>query len=148
MPRERCSWSNVRPDSTGPGFFAWLLAFISLLLPWGAAILALAGLWQVAQGDAAGWRYVVAGGVLLLIDIAIDFIWAHPSVLTTDQPDLNLRATQLYGRIVRVEEAIEHGRGKVRVGDTLWSVEGPDVPAGAEVRIVSARGTLLCVERL
>ncbi len=48
--------------------------------------------------------------------------------------------------IVRVEEAIEHGRGKVRVGDTLWTAEGPDAPAGAQVRVASAQGTLLRVE--
>ena len=46
-----------------------------------------------------------------------------------------------------VEEAIECGRGKVRVGDTLWSVEGSDAPVGASVTVTGARGTALVVER-
>jgi len=46
-----------------------------------------------------------------------------------------------------VEEAIIHGRGKVRIGDTLWMVEGPDAPAGAEVRVTAAKGAVLRVER-
>jgi inner membrane protein len=137
----------VERHDRGPGAVAWCVAFVSLILPWAAALLALAGLWQLARGDRAGWWTLALGGVLLIADVLIDFVWAHPSVLPTDQPNLNRRGEQLVGLVVRVEEAIEHGRGKVRVGDTLWSVEGPDAPAGAQVRIVSAHGTLLCVER-
>lgn len=131
----------------GPSAVAWCVAFISLLLPWAAAVLGLAGLWQLTRGDRAGWWYLAAGGFLLIADVLIDFVWAHPSVLATDQPDLNRRGDQLVGTIVVVEEAIEHGRGRVRVGDTLWNAEGPDLPAGAEARVVSARGTSLCVEK-
>jgi membrane protein implicated in regulation of membrane protease activity len=35
----------------------------------------------------------------------------------------------------------------VRVGDTLWPVEGPDTPVGAEVKVTAAKGTVLVVER-
>jgi membrane protein implicated in regulation of membrane protease activity len=138
----------VEPHDRGPSAFAWSVAFISLLLPWAAAVLAIAGFWQVTRGEAAGWWYIAAAGALLIADILIDFVWAHPSVLKSDQPDLNRRGAQFVGLTVRVEEAIEHGRGKVRVGDTLWTAEGPDAPAGAEVRITSAQGTLLRVERI
>lgn len=130
-----------------PSAFAWLVAFISVVLPWAAAVIALVGLWQVASSEPGGWWYVVAAGVLLITDILIDFVWAHPSVLKTDQPDLNRRPDQLVGRAVVVEEAIVHGRGKVRVGDTLWLVQGPDAPAGAEMRVTAADGVLLRVER-
>jgi membrane protein implicated in regulation of membrane protease activity len=88
---------------------------------------------------------VTAAGALITADILIDFVWAHPSVLKSDQPNLNRRGAQFVGLTVRVEEAIEHGRGKVRVGDTLWTAEGPDAPAGAEVRVTAADGPLLRV---
>jgi membrane protein implicated in regulation of membrane protease activity len=116
-------------------------------LPWIAVGLAVFGLWQVAHGERSGWWYVAAGAALQVADILIDFVWAHPSVMTTDQPELNRRAAQLVGRIVSVDEAITHGRGRVRIGDTLWIVEGPDTPAGAQVRVVAAEGTVLRVER-
>jgi membrane protein implicated in regulation of membrane protease activity len=137
----------VEPHDREPSAFAWSAAFISLILPCAAGLLAIAGLWQVARGEAAGWWYVAAAGALLIADILIDVVWAHPSVLKSDQPDLNRRGAQFVGLTVCVEEAIEHGRGKVRVGDTLWIAEGPDAPAGAEVRITAAQGTLLQVER-
>jgi membrane protein implicated in regulation of membrane protease activity len=47
-----------------------------------------------------------------------------------------------------VEQAIQNGRGKVRVGDTLWPAEGADMPAGAEVKVIAAKATVLVVERI
>ncbi len=65
----------------------------------------------------------------------------------SDIPGLNQPGTQYMGRIVTVEEAIRGGRGKVRVGDTLWIAEGPEQPAGSRVRIKGVNGTVLLVER-
>ena len=47
-------------------------------------------------------------------------------------------ATQLVGRIATLTEPINDGRGRVRIGDTMWRVAGPDLPAGAQVRVRSA----------
>jgi inner membrane protein len=49
--------------------------------------------------------------------------------------------------VLVVVEPIEGGRGKVRVGDTIWPAEGPDLPAGSHVRVTAANGTVLQVER-
>lgn len=130
-----------------PSALAWLVAFISVVLPWAAAVIALVGLWRVASSEPDGWWYVAAAGALLIADILIDFIWARPSVLKTDQPDLNRRPVQLVGRVAVVEEEIVCGRGTVRIGDTLWIVEGPDTPAGTKVRVTAARGAVLRVEQ-
>ncbi|MEO0810690.1 MAG: NfeD family protein [Pseudomonadota bacterium] len=40
------------------------------------------------------------------------------------------------------------GRGRARVADGLWSVEGPDTPAGVKVKIVGVKGTVLLVEEI
>jgi membrane protein implicated in regulation of membrane protease activity len=137
----------LRQRDQDPGPFAWLLAFISLLLPWAAAALAIFGIWRVARGEWHGWWYVAAAGLMLIADLLIDFVWASPKVLATDQPDLNRRPIQLVGRIVTLEEAIVHGRGKARIDDTVWVVEGPDAPEGAAMRVTAARGPVLQVER-
>ena len=136
-----------RPDD-GPGVIAWLTALISMVLPWAGIGLGLLGGWQLSKGDPSGWVMLVGGSALLILDVLIDFVWAHPTISRSDQPDLNRRAAQLVGRVLIVEEAIEGGRGKVRVGDTLWPVEGPDAPAGAEVRVTAAKTTVLLVELL
>lgn len=38
-----------------------------------------------------------------------------------------------------------HGRGKVRLGDSVWLAEGPDLPQGAPVVVISVRGTSVVV---
>ena len=45
-----------------------------------------------------------------------------------------------------VEQAIADGRGKVRVGDTVWQAQGPDAPLGARVKVTGTNGTCLLVE--
>jgi len=59
---------------------------------------------------------------------------------------LNARAAALIGQVVTLDEPIVNGRGRARVGDGSWSVRGPDMVAGAEVRIVSVNGSELTVE--
>jgi membrane protein implicated in regulation of membrane protease activity len=56
---------------------------------------------------------------------------------------LNRRAEAQIGRVVTLVEPIVDGRGKVRIGDTVWSASGPDLPAGSRVRVVAAHGALL-----
>jgi len=136
----------VQRRNREPGAVAWLVAVISMMLPWAGAGLGLYGGWRLSRADLAGWWWVGAGIALLVADVLIDFVWAHPGLSASDQPDLNRRAAQLVGRTLVVAEAIEGGRGKVRVGDTLWPAEGPDVPAGTEVRVTAARVTVLVVE--
>jgi membrane protein implicated in regulation of membrane protease activity len=136
----------VQPRNDGPSAFAWLIALISLALPWAGVGAGLVGGWQITQGDRSGWWLVGAGAAMLVADVVIDFVWAHPSVTKSDQPDLNRRAEQLIGRVLLLEEAIEGGRGKVRVGDTLWLAEGSELPAGTRVKVTGVRRDALLVE--
>lgn len=43
------------------------------------------------------------------------------------------------GTIVTLDEAIQNGRGRARVGDTTWAVVGPDAPAGTPVKIIGLK---------
>jgi membrane protein implicated in regulation of membrane protease activity len=36
----------------------------------------------------------------------------------------------------------------VRVGDTVWRAEGPDLPSGAKVKVTGVAGTVLQVEKV
>jgi len=64
----------------------------------------------------------------------------------SDQPLLNRRAEQLIGRVVPLEQAIAAGRGRAKVDDAFWVVEGPDLPAGSLVRVVAVDGMTLKVQ--
>ena len=66
--------------------------------------------------------------------------------IESDDPKLNDRGARLTGEIVTVVEAIADGRGRVKVGDSVWNVHGADAPAGAKVRVTGAEGAILKVE--
>ncbi|MBK5198868.1 MAG: hypothetical protein JJE37_11400, partial [Methyloceanibacter sp.] len=42
-------------------------------------------------------------------------------------------------------DPIVNGRGSVKIGDSIWRVEGPELPMGARIRVVGADGTVLKV---
>lgn len=65
----------------------------------------------------------------------------------SDEPTLNRRGEQYVGRVLTLDAAIENGRGRAAIGDTAWTVEGDDMPAGTRVRIVGIEGIVLKVER-
>jgi membrane protein implicated in regulation of membrane protease activity len=60
-------------------------------------------------------------------------------------PGLNRRAEQLVGREAVLDEPIANGVGRIRLGDSVWRVHGPDLPAGESVRVVGADGAILKV---
>jgi hypothetical protein len=90
------------------------------------------------------WQLIVFA-VVALSTILIGRRYWRPESVDSDQPNLNVRGAQYIGRVVTVEEAISGGRGKVRVGDTLWNAEGPDLPKGARAKVTGTNGTVLIV---
>lgn len=84
-------------------------------------------------------------GVLALVSI-VAWLRFRPNGEPTDRPFLNRRADRFIGQEVVLNEPIRDGAGRVSLGDTVWRVQGPDLAAGAKVRIVGADGALLRVE--
>lgn len=58
---------------------------------------------------------------------------------------LNRRGARMIGQRYVLETAIVNGRGKARVGDGQWLVEGPDLPAGSTVEVIGVEDTTLKV---
>ena len=68
---------------------------------------------------------------------------AHPP--RSDQPNLNRRGAQHVGQRGLLVEPIANGRGRIRLGDSSWTVTGPDLPAGRTVEVTGAEGVVLQV---
>ena len=68
--------------------------------------------------------------------------------IESSDPLLNNRMGRLVGQTATVSAAIEHGEGRVNHGDSQWSARGPELPAGARVRITGFDGGTLIVEPL
>lgn len=139
--------------SYGP--WAWFglgvaLFVLETLLPgvhflwFGLAAMLVCGLTLLTGMTFAVQLVVFVALAMLMVFLVRRF--AHVEGARTDEPDLNVRGAQYIGRTVKVEVPIESGRGKVRVGDSLWQASGPDIPAGAHARVTGCDGTVLRVE--
>ena len=141
----------------GFGAWNWLLLAVLLLtletmIPgvhflWFGIAAACVGLLALATGVAWPWQ-MLAFGAIAVVSVFIVRRYVRPEAARSDVPALNERGQQYVGRSLLVEQAIHNGRGKVRVGDTLWQAEGPDTAAGCRVMVTAAKGTVLVVERV
>lgn len=93
------------------------------------------------------WAWQFFAFALLSLLTAV-FWWRRQrsAAKPSDVPGLNRRGSEFIGRTFVLHEAIVGGRGKIKAGDTLWLVSGPELPAGAEVRVIGQDGVLLKVE--
>lgn len=85
-------------------------------------------------------------GVLSVLTAVLWWRRQRSAAKPSDQPGLNRRGSELLGRQFILHEAISGGRGKIKAGDSLWLVTGPDLPAGSPVKVVGQDGVLLKVE--
>jgi len=140
---------------TANGPWAWIVAGLVLL----ALELVVPGgflLWMGISGiitglvvlfQPIGWPLQwLLFGVLSLVSIALWVRWTRSRPSATDRPYLNRRAEQFVGQEAVLEQPIQQGFGRVVLGDTVWRVSGPDLPAGQRVRIVGSVGAVLQVE--
>lgn len=73
---------------------------------------------------------------------------SRPQVQSGEDGLLNRRGDALVGHVFTLEAPIQGGEGRVRVDDSSWRIIGPDLPAGAQVRVTRVDGVALVVERL
>ncbi len=137
------------------GAWSWFIVAVALfvletLVPgvhfvWFGLAAVIVGILGLAVDIPWEWQ-LIAFAIISCITVFFVRRYAGPEMAISDEPGLNLRAGQYVGRVVTVAEAIADGRGKVRVGDTLWPAQGLDAPQGARVRITGTHGTVLLVE--
>ena len=128
---------------------AVLLAAAETVIPgavaiWFAASAAVIGLLLVVIPLPWQWQligFAVLGIVALLLFRS--YRMRYPQA--DQQPNLNQRGQQYVGSELVLVEAIEHGSGKAKIGDGVWKVSGPELPAGARVRVVGVDGVVLKV---
>ena len=113
-----------------PGVFLIWLGLAALITGLAAALLPMP--WQA---QLLAWAVLSLASVL----IATRLHWRG------GEPVLNRADRGLVGREAVLAEAIVGGAGALRLDDTYWRVTGPDLPAGARVRVTGLAGTVLTV---
>lgn len=136
----------------------WVLGFVLLaaelaapgvFLVWIGIAALITGVLSLLLWETGFWVWQVQGvvfAVLAVVAVLLGRRYVVTSAETTDEPLLNQRAESLVGRTAVLEKPLVEGRGRIRLDDTIWIVEGPDLPAGTRVRVVSTHGRSLTVE--
>ena len=126
----------IAAELIAPGYFLLWIGLAAAVM--GIIMLVFPGMPFLAQA------IVFAALALALCVVYWKFI--RPAAeLSNDQPLLNRKGDRMIGRRVMVVDAIVNGRGKVKVGDTVWLVEGADCEAGSLVEVVGVQGVTLKV---
>lgn len=136
----------------------WVLGFALLaaevvapgvFLVWIGIAAILTGVVSLLLWDASFWVWqaqLVFFAVLSVVAVFVGRRLLARSGDTSDEPLLNQRGARLVGRTAVLEKPITEGRGRIRLDDTTWTVNGPDLPAGARVRVIGSDGGRLTVE--
>lgn len=119
-----------------PGYYLiWIAA--------GAALTAIIGL---AAGLTLEAQIGVFAAASLMSCVAGYFIYRKLLTAPGDAAPMNERALEMVGTAGVAAEAFHNGQGKVRLGDSVWLAEGPDMPEGAPVIVVALHGTVVVVK--
>ena len=87
-------------------------------------------------------------GVLALVSIVLWTRWSRNRPRQSDRPYLNRRGDSFVGHEAVLEQPIAGGFGRLALGDTIWRISGPDMPAGQRIRIIGSEGAVLLVEAI
>lgn len=151
--------STALPLMTLPGWAPWI---------WLAIGVALIAAEAVVPGFVLLWFGVAAlllGGLSFIVDLSLgmQLLLYAPLALAillalrrpvrrwmedrtaSASPTLNQRTQSLIGEAGQLETALTAGHGRLHLGDTVWSVTGPDLPAGTWVVVTGATGNILTV---
>ena len=117
-----------------------------VFLLWIGLAALIVGAVSLVMWDAGFWVWQVQ--VLAFLALALACAFAGNKLMggrkpETDQPLLNRRAEQFVGRVVTLAEPIKDGRGRLKLDDTVWRISGPDLPAGARVRVAKVASSEL-----
>lgn len=124
-------------------FEMMLPGIVFLFLALGAAA---AGLCLLVVADLSlEWQLVVFAVVAVASAIGLRPTLRRLQSRDTTPNTINARGDSLVGRTIVLDQPILNGRGRVVLGDGSWTVTGPDMAAGARVRVTAVSGTELSV---
>jgi membrane protein implicated in regulation of membrane protease activity len=146
---EIITWMNANADwlwlSVGVGLLIGEMLIPGIYMLWiGLASLATGALvWLIP-----GFEFELQGMAFTSISILLVFLAHRYFYTNTDmQKDNgeNRHGQNHVGKTYIVVNAIENGRGHIKVGDTRWLAEGNDAPVGAKVLVEAIEGTVMKV---
>ena len=135
--------------------FGVLVMLVEVLVPgviflWLGIAAVVAGLVLAAIPSMSWEIQVVLFAVLSVVSIFLGRRIVSARQAPTDHPTLNQRGRNLLGTHYTLDTATSGGRGRVRIGDTVWRFTvrpaGTELAQGTRITVVDVDGTTLVVE--
>ncbi len=141
-----------------PGSWLWvtlgvLLMIVEIFAPgfvflWMGIAAMLTGAISSLLPGMSGEMQFLLFAALSIASVATWQIWARHHPIGTEQPDLNCPVDRLTGHEFVLDEPLAGGKGRLKIGDGFWAISGPDLPAGARIRVTGGDGTVLRIEEI
>ena len=135
--------------------FGVFVMLIEVLVPgviflWLGIAAVITGLAYAAIPSMSWEIQAILFAVLSVISIFIGRRIVAARQAPTDHPTLNRRGRTLIGTQHTLDAATSGGRGRVRIGDSVWrftvAPQGRELAAGTRIAVVDVDGTTLVVE--
>ncbi|QQG35474.1 MAG: NfeD family protein [Micavibrio aeruginosavorus] len=115
---------------------------------WPGIAALVVGLIHLAAPELTWAIAVTIWSVLSLVTIAGWLAYRRKNPGVRADNGLNERGSQYIGRVYVLTKPLENGKGEIKAGDTVWLVSGTEaLPAGTNVKVTGADGSLLKVEK-
>lgn len=97
-----------------------------------------------------GWEYqFINFAILSIISVVAGRKYLKRNPIVSEDSTLNKRADQYVGQVFALIRDMENGRGRVRIGDSNWSVEGDfEAKESDKVKVIGTNVTILKVEKV
>jgi inner membrane protein len=137
------------------GHWVWLVAagvllILELIAPgifliWLGIAAMITGL--VVMAVDLGWQaeFLLFAGLSVVSVLVGRRVYAGGASEPDDNPHLNRRQLGYVGRVFTLTQPVVNGRGKLIIEDSVWEVEGPDMPAGTRVAVSAVNDMVLVV---
>jgi len=140
------------------GLWVWFVAagvllLLELMLPgvffiWLAIAAALTGIADIVH-DVSWQGELLMFALLSVVAVILGRrVYKGRAMEPKDNPHLNRRQLGYIGRSFTLAQPIVNGRGRLTIEDTVWEVEGADIPAGTRVKVTAVNDMTLVVEPL
>jgi len=104
----------------------------------------LVGAAMLLQPDLSLALQIGLYGALAVVSLAASLTMRRRKAAAV--PTVNTGTARFVGRTAILTTALQSGRGEIALGDSVWPVSGPDLPAGTEVTITGSDGIILTVQ--
>lgn len=91
------------------------------------------------------WQFQIL--LFATISLLCVFMWKLQRLYQQKKTLDTFRSSPAYvTNVFTLTEPIVNGRGHLKINDTLWSIQGPDLNVGAQVKVTGIEGMILTVE--